>query len=572
MSPHERRQTSHRRQEETAEEQNAASNDENQTSQPHQHQTEVQVPFPPPLLASTSSSSVFVSSIHRVHTTGDLQDDDYITAKQLTPSANERLAKRCFQAAQKSTEEQHHSQEDVGFYGSYANIRKKLDYSYHVHYRKERQWLHDCIIEDCMLKHQRQDEEEHYGNSSRGGAASSSSSSCLNYDYHQGKSVLLPKQQWLILMVGVHGVAKHCTIRKLIDAGRLPLLSLVCVDTDDLRRYLPEYSTYWKESPDTVDSRTRKEAGYISETLALASLQAGRNVIFYCNLKDVDWYQNTFIPFYRQQFHGLRVALLHVTAHVPVALHRARQRSAAIGRPLDEEAFLHELNHSIPRACQQLASHVDYYAKICNNKGARADVELLTDGGNWQTFTQTFDQRGRVLSLSYPDTTKIPTPVVHTHHRRVSSIRRFSALESSEDNHRADDMEFYGPFADIRRTLDYSFHNNYSKCYGDKGTRILRSHQMSNLSSPPSVLTHAQRLKDSTFKTQSFGNFSRKRKIRGTTAILVHSRVVLGPFLQVSANADVFHFVDRLPYTLFCLLQPELWAQEKVIRKSCRPN
>ena len=104
-------------------------------------------------IASSSSSSSFVSTIHRVHTTGNLRDD-YITAKQLTPSAHQRLVKR-FQQHLTTTEE-HHAVAGAPaiFYGSYANIRKKLDYTYHAHYRKERQWLHDCIIEDCLLKHQ----------------------------------------------------------------------------------------------------------------------------------------------------------------------------------------------------------------------------------------------------------------------------------------------------------------------------------------------------------------------------------------------------------------------------------
>lgn len=422
-----------------------------------------------------SSPSSFASTIHRVHTTGILHDD-YITAKQLTPSAHQRLVKR-FQQHLTTTEE-HHSVAGApaGFYGSYANIRKKLDYTYHVYYRKERQWLHDCIIEDCLLKHQQQDEAAQEENNDNNDNPSSSSplQACCNasgtsslnyYDYHQGTSVLLPKHQWLILMVGVHGAAKHCTIRKLIDAGRLPLLSLVCVDTDDLRRYLPEYATYHEESPDTVDRRTRKEAGYISETLALAALQAGRNVIFYCSLKDTAWYKHTFVPFYRQQFHGLKVALFHVTADPAVALERSRQRAAATRRPLDERAFLENLTNTIPVACQQLRDQVDYYGEICNNTRdgeANGDVVLQTDKGDWRIFTQTFDQRGRALSCSYPDRIIPPTPVVHTHHQRMSSIRKFCALDSSEDNHAADDMEFYGPFAAIRKSLDYSYHANYT--------------------------------------------------------------------------------------------------------------
>lgn len=42
---------------------------------------------------------------------------------------------------------------EAKFYGAYAEFRKKLDYlKYHVHYRKERQWLHDSIIEDVRSR------------------------------------------------------------------------------------------------------------------------------------------------------------------------------------------------------------------------------------------------------------------------------------------------------------------------------------------------------------------------------------------------------------------------------------
>jgi hypothetical protein len=47
----------------------------------------------------------------------------------------------------KSTSETFRNHE-AKFYGAYAEYRKKLDYKYHVHYKKERQWLHDSIIED----------------------------------------------------------------------------------------------------------------------------------------------------------------------------------------------------------------------------------------------------------------------------------------------------------------------------------------------------------------------------------------------------------------------------------------
>ena len=49
----------------------------------------------------------------------------------------------------KSTEENYKS-EDMTFYGLYANIRERLDHSYHSNYTKERQFLQDSIIDDVL--------------------------------------------------------------------------------------------------------------------------------------------------------------------------------------------------------------------------------------------------------------------------------------------------------------------------------------------------------------------------------------------------------------------------------------
>jgi len=40
---------------------------------------------------------------------------------------------------------------------------------------------------------------------------------------------------------------------------------------------------------------------------------------------------------------------------------------------------------------------------------------------------------------------------------------RFSIEKSTEENHMSDDMYFYGPYAHIRKTLDYTYHCNYRR-------------------------------------------------------------------------------------------------------------
>lgn len=108
------------------------------------------------------------------------------------------------------------------FFGAYGHLRKKLDYTYHCYYRKERQWLHDSIIEDFL---EYQEEEEQILVEEDGCDAMTTSSS------HCG--TLAP---WLILSVGVQGAGKHYTINQLVQKKRLRLLSLVSIAPGTCRR------------------------------------------------------------------------------------------------------------------------------------------------------------------------------------------------------------------------------------------------------------------------------------------------------------------------------------------------
>jgi hypothetical protein len=103
----------------------------------------------------------------------------------------------------KSTEAIHADANDTQFYGAYGHLRKCLDYNHHVHYKKQRQWLHDAIIEDSLFQES---------------------------DWSKEDSELPTSSLWLILAVGDHGVGKHYVMKDLITSERLPLLSFVCID------------------------------------------------------------------------------------------------------------------------------------------------------------------------------------------------------------------------------------------------------------------------------------------------------------------------------------------------------
>lgn len=122
-----------------------------------------------------------------------------------------------------------------------------------------------------------------------------------------------PTEPWLIFTVGPRGAGKKQVFRDLTFEGHLNLLTFIDVDTDAIRRRLPEFDSYVKSRPESVDELTRKEAGLISEILTLAALQAGRNVVVDGCLEDAAWHLERITKL-RKEYPCLKVGIFHVTA------------------------------------------------------------------------------------------------------------------------------------------------------------------------------------------------------------------------------------------------------------------
>jgi hypothetical protein len=192
--------------------------------------------------------------------------------------------------------EQYNTVATPTFHGPYAHLRKELDYSYHSHYRKERQWLQDSIIEDML-------------------------------DNVPGDSDLCiaPTEPWVVFTVGPRGAGKKHVLQELVKEGRLPLLSFVHVDPDEIRRRLPEFECYAKKSPLRVDELTRKESGFIAEILTLAAIQAGRNVVIDGVLSGAEWHVQLIEKLRTNcRCHNLKFAMLHITAPADLVLRRSK--------------------------------------------------------------------------------------------------------------------------------------------------------------------------------------------------------------------------------------------------------
>lgn len=114
-------------------------------------------------------------------------------------------------------------------------------------------------------------------------------------------------------------------MKKLVEQGHFPLLAFVRADPDEIRRYLPEFQLYVKESPELAGELTRKESGFITEILTRAGLLAGKNVLVDGSLRDAAWYKQYFRQL-RNDFRTLKLAIIHVTAPRDAVFKRAMVR------------------------------------------------------------------------------------------------------------------------------------------------------------------------------------------------------------------------------------------------------
>jgi hypothetical protein len=385
-----------------------------------------------------------------VATSGHVLDDSSV------PRVEHRQQQQFHYLDLNETTEKHYAiapQEKPHFYGAYGVVRRKLDYSYHSHYCKERQFVHDGIIEDYLDSSETEEEQS------------------------ETKDGMYSKN-WLLLTVGVQGAGKAHTIRELVDSGHLPISSYVRVDQDELQRCLPEYGWYLEQSPELVEKLTRKEAGYIAETLCLAALRTGKTVVWDCALCDVDWYISRLQQL-RTWYSCLKIALMYITATTDEVQERCEAETCRTGRMVASPHICKEISNLHERVERiKVDFQFDFACHIQNDNNV-----LEIDGDqDFQVFLRwesphLGDQTPREVSglpedPSLEDNQSLPRLSFRVSQdieegdrkpmRRRISRRRVSRFQSSEENHKANHMNFFGRFAHIRETLDYDYHSNYT--------------------------------------------------------------------------------------------------------------
>lgn len=343
------------------------------------------------------------------------------------------------------------------YYGPYAHIRKAMDYSYHSNYNRTRQWLQDSIIEKIM-------EELVFPKSCNGYDVMTSTTDTPPILINgNGIDILtIPKEPWFVMVAGEEKVDKGAALKNLMEHDRFPLMYFVLVDPQEIRMLLLEYGRLEQKDPERIKEVTRVEAGYIIEILTLAAIETGINVVVYGNFWDVLWYQK-YCRKLKRDFKCLRIAILHI----------------AIDSKGEEGT--ESLNRLVP--------HIDFLCALKILTERKNCIEVVTKGVTWNLFTERWKQsrawmpsksrsrrrrscshilvtlapRSRIINRKISSSQKNIVSKESRHHNEKCSILRFSIEKSTEKNHKSTNMHFYGPYAHIRKTLDYSYHSNYTR-------------------------------------------------------------------------------------------------------------
>jgi hypothetical protein len=121
--------------------------------------------------------------------------------------------------------------------GAFADVRRRLDYSWHTNYTLTRQRWQDDLVNKVALR---------------------------------SRPVRWP---WLVLTCGAMGAGKGYVLRWLSRTGVFPLDSVVKIDPDHFKSAMPEWEGYKTANQLEAGSMTHKESGFIQELAQEMSLR-----------------------------------------------------------------------------------------------------------------------------------------------------------------------------------------------------------------------------------------------------------------------------------------------------------
>jgi hypothetical protein len=244
------------------------------------------------------------------------------------------------------------------FYGPYAGIRARVDYSYHTNYTKERQEWQDRAIDSVV---------------------------------NRTAPVANP---WVVYTCGPMGAGKGYVISWMSKNGIFPLEDIVHIDPDHFKELMPEWAAYM-ERPYTAPKAgdmCHRESAFLQEIAQEIAMRSSQNVWVDGSLRDGSWFTRVFRDL-RRRFPRYKLAILEVGASESVVRYRVARRAELTGRMVPEHLILESLR-SVASTLELLTPLVDFVARVNND----LDVPVLRayirvdSRGHWGVLQKQFAQ------------------------------------------------------------------------------------------------------------------------------------------------------------------------------------
>ena len=149
----------------------------------------------------------------------------------------------------------------------YKKSKSQIDDKYHGYYTQLRQkYVHNKIIESfCQLKNN-----------------------------NNNNNIKFKNNQWLIFTAGPFGSGKTHTLKWLASKNYFSLNSFVNISPDYIKKFLPEYEYYIKNSNKNIGQLLRQEVGYLCEIIVWELLQTNKCLWYDSSLRHGIFFKNLF--------------------------------------------------------------------------------------------------------------------------------------------------------------------------------------------------------------------------------------------------------------------------------------
>ena len=228
----------------------------------------------------------------------------------------------------KSTNENYGVGDGREFYGKFVDIRKKLDYNYHVNTTRARQLWQDRAVESVVARTEAQ------------------------------------ANPWVVYTCGPMGAGKGFVLAWMSKNGYFPLEDIVHIDPDHFKRLMPEWDRYVGHDRERAGDMCHRESGLLQELAQEVAMRSNQNVWVDGSLRDGKWFAQVFRDV-RTRFPQYKIAIFEVSASEAVVRRRIARRAAATGRDVPEHLIKASLA-SVSTSLDILTPLADFVARIDN--------------------------------------------------------------------------------------------------------------------------------------------------------------------------------------------------------------